>query len=252
MSFYQFGIGGAFANPIGGNLATPNGPVELLTIQDCSVEFDQKLESLMGQNKGPDDVAASDQKVSFKSAFGRIDINIYNQLFWGDTVSTGGTTVIPIPGEAHTIPASTPFTIMVAPPNSGTWAKDGGVFFSATNQQLQRVAMSPTTGEYSVSGGTYTFAAADEGLGIYIYYSYTVSTGQTLKAFNHLQGFGPIFELYLAMPYQESNCLHLLQCRCTKMSAPMKRNGYLISAFEGEAYPLANSEWLEWYEADTY
>ena len=248
MSFFQFGIGGLFAIPTTGNLATPSGPVQFGTIQDTNVEFNQKLEKLMGQNKLPDDVAPSDMEIKGKSGFGRIDVNIYNALFFGETITTG--IAITQSNEAHAIPATTPFTVTIAPPNSGTFSKDLGVRFAATQQGFERVASGPITGQYSQAAGVYTFAAADEGVAVQISYEYTITTGQTLTVNNHIQGYGPVFELYLAQPYQGSNGLHLHACRASKMSAPMKRNGYLISDFEFEAFPDAAGIAFDWYQAD--
>jgi hypothetical protein len=246
MSFFQFGIGGLFAIPTTGNLATPSGPVQFGTIQDTNVEFNQKLEKLMGQNKGPDDIAPSDMEIKGKSGFGRIDVNIYNALFFGETIATGIS--VTQPNEAHAIPA-TPFTVTVAPPNSGTFSKDLGVRFASNLQALTRVTSGPTTGQYSVTAGAYLFAAADTLLNVQISYEYTLTSGQTLTVTNRIQGYGPVFELYLNQPYQGTNGLHLRACRASKMSAPMKRNGYLISDFEFESFPDAGGNWFDWFQA---
>ena len=246
MSFFQFAIGGIFANPNGGNLATPTGPIQLGTIQECQVEFSQKLVSLMGQYKLPDDVAPSDQKISFKAGFGRIDVNIYNNLFWGNTITSGISVSVPIPGEQHTIASSITVT------NSTTFVEDGGVFYSANGQQLLRTTSSTlSSGQYSVSAGAYTLSSTEAAGKVQIYYVYTSTVGQTLTATNQLQGYGPTFERYLAMPYQGQNGLHLHVCRSSKMSAPLKRDGYLISDFEGEAYPDASGTAFDWYQAGT-
>ena len=247
MSFFQFAIGGIFANPNGGNLATPEGPIQLGTIQECQVEFSQKLVSLMGQFKLPDDVAPSDQKITFKAGFGRIDVNIYNNLFWGDTVTNSGISVsTPIPGEQHTIAGT------VTVNNSSVFVEDAGVFYTANGQQLLRTTSSSlSVGEYSVSSGTYNFSSSESAGKVQIYYVYTSGVGQTLTVNNHLQGYGPTFEMYLAMPYQGQNGLHLHVCRSSKMSAPLKRDGYVISDFEGEAYPDAGGVAFDWYQAGT-
>jgi hypothetical protein len=66
---------------------------------------------------------------------------------------------------------------------------------------------------------------------------------------NRIQGYGPVFEMYLNQPYQGTNGLHLRACRASKMSAPMKRNGYLISDFEFESFPDAGGNWFDWFQA---
>ena len=65
------------------------------------------------------------------------------------------------------------------------------------------------------------------------------TTGLTLAGQNHIQGYGPTFELWLMMPYKGNNGLHLWAARASKMSAPMKKDGYMISDFEFQAYANA-------------
>jgi hypothetical protein len=253
---FQFGIGGMYGNPVGGNLATPSFPQRFGTIQDVSVEFNQKLVPLRGQFKGPDDVAPSDMDVKGKGAFAALEVEIYNALYFGDTI-TGGLKNIPITngvdGEAHTMSGTT-YTVA----HAATFVTDLGVRYAATGGYLQQVtAGNEATGKYSVSGvGVYTFAAGDNAAALLFSYTYTIPAGgtpgtslvRTLTVINHVQGFGPIFELYLMMPYQGTNGLHLFQCRASKMSAPYKRDNYVISDFEFESYPNAAGNWFEWFQ----
>ncbi len=69
-----------------------------------------------------------------------------------------------IENEAATIPTS-PYQITASQP-LGTWAQDDGV------TGYTKVTGSPTTGQYSVNAGVYTFAAADTGNDVLINYSY--------------------------------------------------------------------------------
>lgn len=312
---YQFGIGGMYANPNGGNLATPSGPQRFGTIQDVSVEFDQKLVELMGQNKMPDDVAPSDMKISGKGGFGNIEIGIYNSLFFADTITAGtnqvsedepytivsasaptawAATTLYTPGamitasgfvficlvggtSASSAPtwvttpglkttessavvwgcvgatANTGFFIKVA--QAATFLENLNVRYAntAAGASMQLVgAILPTVGTYAVYFGVYLFAAADVGQGVLISYEFTTPSGgtqgSTLTVNNHIQGYGPTFELFLIMPYMGNNCLHLHKCRSSKMSAPMKRDGYLISDFEFMAYPDSSGIAFDWYQ----
>lgn len=253
--YYQFGIGAMLAAPVGGNASTPSGPVRFGTIQDVGVDIDQKLVELRGQMKGPDDVAPGDMTIKFKSGFGELDIEIWNNLMFGDTVATG--MVRAILDEAATIPA-TPYKVTVT--NGANFVADYGVRFALTGAFLDRVASGPTTGQYAVNQttGEYTFAAADTTLGVLITYTWTDSTnGRTLTVNNHLQGFGPTFSLFLTQPYKSNlsssndSALFLPVCRASKMSLPHKRDGYVIADFEGESYPNNLGVWMKWYESDT-
>src|ERR1039458_2207217 len=107
----------------------------------------------------------------------------------------------------------------------------------APGQQLQQVAAGfEATGKYSVvetgSGkGVYTFAGADAGRELLFFYAYTdTGDGETMLVTNQLQGYGPVFELYLMMPYQGANGLHLFNCRSSKMSAPRDRKSTRLNS----------------------
>lgn len=75
-----------------------------------------------------------------------------------------------ISAEAAVVPA-TPYQVTALAP-FGAWASDRGVAYAASGSQLTVVASSPTVGQYSVSAGLYTFAAADVGASLLISYGY--------------------------------------------------------------------------------
>jgi hypothetical protein len=310
---FQFGIGGMYANPNGGNLATPSGPQRFGTIQDVSVEFDQKLVELMGQNKMPDDVAPSDMKISGKGGFGNIEIDIYNALFFADTIVTGSNQVsqdepytvatqsapsawvastmytlgqlitadsfificlvagtsgstaptwVPTAGTKTTetggvvwgAVAASSVTTFIKVANAGTFVEDLSVRYASSNvgTSLKPVVTAPAVGQYSCYFGVYIFNASDIGNGVLVTYEFVTpaggNQGKTLTATNHIQGYGPTFELFLVMPYMGNNCLHLHKCRSSKMSAPLKRDGYVISDFEFMAYPDSSGVAFDWFQ----
>ena len=74
-------------------------------------------------------------------------------------------------GEAHSVPASGPYTVTVA--NAATFAFDAGVTY-ANGTALTAVTGTPARGQYTVNGttGTYTFAAADAGAAILLTYTW--------------------------------------------------------------------------------
>lgn len=240
---FNFGSGRAFINPIGGNLATNPTPTEGLTLQDLSLDISQELVEQRGQYKFPDDVAPGDMKISGKLVIGRWDIDMFNQIMFGDVRAIGSKIVSA--NETHSIPATTPFTIAVSSTVFGT---DLGVLYvgnpPAGNQiKLDRVATSPATGQYAVSAGTYTFAAADEGLGVQISYQYSPASpaGFTVQANQQLMGYGPVSEIYFQMPYNSNSAglasiIHLTQVRFSKLSAPIKRKGYTDVELDFMAY----------------
>lgn len=252
----QFGVGGFFANPTGGNASTPSWPQRLFSIQDVDLEIDRKLVSLMGQNQGPDDVAPSDMSIKGKSGAGFFSPDIFNTLFFGDSVVTGGSYLMTTTA-ATAIPV-TPFQITPTVPSSGTVVADLGVQFSNNlTYNLTRVASLPAAGQYSYSAGVWTFSSADNvsALSVLISYSYSQSTaGRSLTANNHLQGYGPYFEIYLPLSYtglgqDGTNVLHVRRARASKMGFPLKRAGYLITPFEFECFPDNSGAWFDLYDS---
>ena len=247
----QFGAGNIFMNPNGGNTPTNQTPQVLATLQDFSLDISATIKDLRGQYQFPDDTAISDKKITWKSGSGRFDIDLFNNTFFGESaINTGGDPVAV--SEAHTIPATNPYTVTVT--NSvDTPLIDLGVVYSATGQKFTKVASGPTVGQYSYSAGVYTFAAADTGLGVQISYSYTLTTGRNLIVQQHVQGWGPALEIFASLPYQEltagvPNYVHLYSCKVTKLGLPLKRADYLICDIEGEAYANSAGNVCQFYE----
>jgi len=243
---YQFGAGLLFGNPIaGGNNGTPNFPQRFGTLQDVSVEITQKLVQLRGQSRFPDDIAPGDMEIKGKAAFGRIDVDVYNALFFADTVTASTSRVI-VDAEAQTIANN-----KVTATNANNFVADMGVRYANNGKPLQQVASGQeAAGKYSVgsNNGVYTFSGETNN-SVLISYIYTSTSGRTLSVTNRVLGYGPIFEMYLAQNYQSGgNGMRLYQCRCAKMSGPMKRDGYMISDFEFEAFPNAAGTVFDWYQ----
>lgn len=76
-----------------------------------------------------------------------------------------------VQNEGQTVPSS--HNITVNAPH-GAWGADQGVNY-ASGAALLAVTANPTTGQYTVSGGTYGFAAGDAGASVLISYSYVPS-----------------------------------------------------------------------------
>ncbi len=72
--------------------------------------------------------------------------------------------------EAAVVPATSPYTIAARAPY-GAFGSDGGVAY-AGGVALTPVAQTPGAGQYVVSAGLYTFAAADAGAAVNLTYGY--------------------------------------------------------------------------------
>ena len=246
-----FAAGTLVLNPIGGNIPTDYTPQQIATLQDVMIDIAATIKDLRGQYQFPDDTAISDRKITWKSGFGRFDIQAYNNLYFGESsIGTGGSPLDV--NEAHSVPGSSPYTVTVT--NSAEFVKDLGVLYAATGQRFTRLPSgTPAVGQYTVSSGVYTFAAADAGVAVLITYTYTVVTGSILTVENNVQGYGPTLELFLSNPYQEltagvPNYVHLYSCKVSKLGQPFKRADYLISDIEGEAYANSAGNVMDFYE----
>ncbi len=196
MPQYGFGSGSIWMTPAGSNQT----PARLGVLQNCGVDFKSNVKPLFGQNQLPVTVARGSMTVMGKGEFAQMTSRFYNNIFFGamSTATTGQ--ILAVDNEAGTIPApSGPYTVTVT--NSATWTTDLGVIFAATSLPLTRVASGPTTGQYSVAAGVYTFAAADASLGVKISYIWTTSGGEHLTIANQPMGVAPTFATVLSIPY---------------------------------------------------
>lgn len=178
MSQYIFGAGTIWATPLvdaSGNAIANGTPVQLATSQEISMEESFENKKLYGQNQFPVDVGRGKGTVSVKAKAATVNGLSMLSLFYGQTLISGQITYnYDVTGQV--IP-TTPFQITVTPPGSGTYGADMGVR-DANGRPMTKVASGPTTGQYSVSGAIYTFAAADVGKQVFISYQYTLSSVQ--------------------------------------------------------------------------
>ena len=236
MPIYTFGAGTLW----GVNSAANSTPVKFGTLQEVSVEIQATNKELFGQYQFPVAVGRGTSKIQGKAKFGQIQGSLFSSLYFGTTPSTGQTTTAN--GEAGTIPSpSGPYTITVA--NSANFLTDLGVINAATGLPLTKVASGPTTGQYSVSAGVYTFAAADAGKAVLISYTYSVSaTGQTIAITNALMGTAPTFKLVAEQNWNGGKAvLTLNSCISNKLSLPSKLEDFMVPEFDFSAFADASN-----------
>lgn len=222
------GSGAAIANPT---------PVQLGVLQDVSVDLSFETKKLYGNKQFPVAVGRGKGSIGFKAKTGAIDSKVLGSLFLGQTAAA--TTRAAVVDFAATVPG-TPFQVIIAPPSSGTFVADLGVYNSVTGAQLTRVASGPATGQYSLNTGTgtYTFASADTGIGMLINYEYTAAAGaESFVISNQLMGYSPSFSTLLYAPYQGKRLvLKLNQCISSKFNMPFKNDDFSIPDFDADAF----------------
>jgi hypothetical protein len=168
---------------------TGTPPALLGTLQDVSIDFDRKIETLLGQYNTAVAAGGGEFKITGKAKFARLQTAQINNLFLGQTLAANSMLEMTT-GETDTVASG---AVTVA--NSATFVEDYGVFYASSGAQLSPVTASPSQGQYSVASGVYSFNTADNGAAVLIYYSYTVSSGNKISLANQLTGPLPMFEM---------------------------------------------------------
>lgn len=236
---YVFGTGNLYALAAGSI-----NPIPLGALQDLSVDFSGDIKQLYGQSSFALDVARGKVKIEGKAKAGLIDINLYNALFFGATLTTGET--LAAFSEAGTVPASSVYTVTSA--NSATWKANLAVYYASTGVKFTQVASGPTIGQYSVAAGVYTFAAADASVPVLLNYTYTsASTGQTLTGANTLMGSVPTFQITMANQTKgKTQTLTLFTCVSSKLSLPFKQDDYEVAEIDFMAQDNGAGQVFTW------
>ena len=176
----QFAMGVIYAIPSG---ATPTG-IPIAAVRDASQEDSSDKSPFWGEKKYAIDVGEGKAECSLKIKSADFHDDMIGLVISGSTSAAGS--VLPAVSEPATIPAS-PFQVTVA--QSATFVEDAIVYNFNLGKRLTRVASAPTTGQYSVAAGVYTFAAADTTHKVEITYSYSsASVGKTRTMNNAAMG----------------------------------------------------------------
>lgn len=204
---FNFGAGEFYGVPLtdaAGNAISNPTPIRIGIMQEMSLEFSTDVKELHGQYQFAVDVGRGKGKVGGKVKGAQINGQALNSLFFGQTQTGGTLQAVNSDTTGQVIPA-TPFTIT---PSSGTWLEDLGVI-DANGVPLKRVASAPATGQYSVSAGVYTFAAADTGTTVFINYRYSSSSAgaQKIAITNQLMGAAPLIKAHMQVAYRGKKSL---------------------------------------------
>lgn len=229
MTQYNFATGDVFFTTVAGLT-----PLKIAALQDVSVDFSSDIKQLFGQNQFPLDVARGKTKIEGKAASGNVDVQSFNQFFFGLTAATGQT--LRAINEAGTVPAMSTYTVTVT--HAADFVQDLGVYNATTGLPLTQVATMPASGEYSVdqSTGIYTFNMAQASADMLFNYLYEDTAGHTVVISNQLMGTTPKFRLVLSQIYDSKTfTLVLYSCVAEKLSLPLKQDDYLIADFSFQA-----------------
>ena len=253
MSQYEFGSGVLFGTPLtdaAGTAIVNPSPIQFGAMQDISIDISAETKTLFGQQQFPLAVGRGKAKITGKAKAAQVNGAIFNSLFFGQTMNNGIQTYVV--DTTGTLIPTTPFIITPTVPSVGTWSYDLGVK-NASGLPMTRVASAPTTGQYSVSSGAYTFAAADTGLLVFISYAYTATSTSAKKSTvtNVLMGYAPTFQADFYIAFNgKALTMRLYACVATKLSFATKTDDFLIPEFDFEAFANSAGQVLDWSTAE--
>ena len=220
--------------------AADRQPVKLGAMQDVSVDISVDIKMLHGSKRFPLAAGQGKGKIEVKAKYADISGRAMGSLFYGKTPTNAIKSITTVAGS---VPALSAYTVSPTIPSSGTWVADLGVYNASTGAQLKRVASAPTTGQYSVSAGTYTFAAADAGMAVLfdLEYSAASTTAELFNITNDLMGITPSFGMYMQQkaPTGGKLTLCLYKAVSSKLSLPFKADDFAVSDFEASAFANA-------------
>lgn len=253
MAQYTFGSGVLWGTPTqdaSGNLITNPSPVQFGTMQDVSIDISFDTKALYGNLQFPVAQGRGKGKISGKAKLGQMNGALINSLFFGQTLSSG--IVNDVYDTTGTVIPTSPFTITPTVPNSGTWSQDLGVR-DANGLPMTRVASGPTTGQYSVAAGVYTFASADTGNTVFINYQYTATSTTAVKSdvMNLQMGYAPTFRVDLSNPYAgKFMTMTLYNAISSKLTLATKQDDFMIPEFDFEAFASSNGKVMSYSLSD--
>lgn len=240
MAQYGFGTGsmwGTATQDASGNTIANPTPLKFGELQDIGMDISRDLKMLHGQMALPVAVAGGKMKFDFKAKFARMSGRLFNDLFFGSSLASGTLQAINNDTTGAAIPGN-PFQLTVTPPGGGAYGRDLGVI-DANGLPLQRVAAAPATGQYSVAGAVYTFAAADTGKQVFISYAYTVAStnAKQIVLQNMPMGATPIFGIDLGITYQgKQHVWRFPNCVSSKLSVDPKQDDFTQMGFDFAAF----------------
>ena len=225
----------ATTDAYGNAIANPT-PVQFGVCQEIALDFSFDTKKLYGQLQFPVAIGRGKSSAGIKVKAAQVNGLLLNSIVFGQTLVTG--TLSDVYDVTGTAIPTTPFTITPTVPVSGTWATDLGVR-NAAGAPMIRVASAPTTGQYSVAAGVYTFAAADTTLVVFISYQYTATSTVAKKSalINLPMGYAPQFRIDMYMPFQGKALVWTFpNCVASKLSLATKLDDFTIPEIDADVF----------------
>ncbi len=230
---FVFGSGVLIGTPQGGS------PINFGLAQEISLNIATTTKALYGQNNFPVAIGSGTRKMTGKAKLARISGQALGNLFFGLAPSAGSTQTQF--GEASSVPASSPYTYTTI--NHTAFAADQGVIYAASGLPLKQVSSAPSTGQYSIAAGVYTFASGDAGAAVLISYNYTVgASGESIAVSTQLIGPSITFSanLFASDPTTGKQFSMLLyNCVAEKLAFGTKLEDFMVPELDFQCFANA-------------
>jgi hypothetical protein len=230
---FVFGSGVLIGTPTGGS------PINFGLVQEVSLNVAATTKALYGQYNFPVAIGSGTKKMTGKAKMARVSGQALGSLFFG-LPAIAGVTQTQF-GETTVVPSASPYTYTTV--NHTTFVADQGVVYASSSLPLKQVAASPTTGQYTVSAGVYTFSSGDAGAQVLISYTYTVaSSGENIAVASALIGPSITFSanLFASDPTTGKQFSALLyNCVAEKLAFGTKVEDFLIPELDFQCFANA-------------
>lgn len=221
-------------------------PVIIGSAQEITVDMDADIKTLYGAGRYPLGVALGRGKVEVKAKYATFDAAILGRLQFGKEPSAGIRSTVNdfachLPASAQGSAAAV--SVVVEPPQDGTFLNDLGVFDDLTGEQLDPIPFDaekvPAAGQYTVKDGTYRFAPSTSVRDLLLSYEYrsTSAKGQLFELTNELMGPTPSFSLYMKADNDgKTLAMCLNRVVSSKVSLPFKSDDFATFELNGQAF----------------
>ena len=231
---FTFGSGSIWCTQltdINANIIALPSPFLIGTMQDASVDFSSDIKPLHGQNKFAIAMGQGKTKISGKMKMARLDGAMFQSLIAGQAITTATAGIY-----YDTTGSTVATTVTPTVPSGGTWVRNLTVR-DGTGLAYIQVASAPITGQYSVTAGVYTFAAADVGKNVFIDFAYTATStvNKTVLVKNTPMGLAPTFRVDFLNP-KAGSTLTLFAALISKFNFATKLDDWAIHEIDFEAF----------------
>jgi hypothetical protein len=251
---FVFGPGNMVATPLSdsyGNVIALPTPRLLGGFQEAAFSSSADTKMLYGPNQYPIAVGRGKGKTDLKVKAAQVSVDKWNAMYIGQPLNqTAGVLAAYIDTLGTVIPTTpfqiTPVTTYAAYLEGTTpvFSYDLGVQDGNGNAYVQHAT--PTTGQYSLAAGVYTFAAADAGKTVFISFVYTATNAAGgknvyLNVSNVQMGQAPTVQIDLQAAYGTGGqvLVTMFQAIATKIDIATKLDDFAVPNMEFDGFANA-------------